>query len=78
MTDKKPLWKLMLAAGRQGMNLNGRVEDGEAARLRAIADEVAPEESEPDRASLAWIRWSGEQRIRAKLLQAAAEAEGEP
>jgi hypothetical protein len=80
MADKKPLWKLMLVAGRQGMNLNGRVEDAEAARLRAIADEIVPEEapllgglflSTDEHAS-----WKQRMAIRAALLQAAAEAEG--
>jgi hypothetical protein len=74
----RPLWEVMIAAGLQGTGLNGRVEDGEAARLRAIADVVAPEEETPGfnlGQSLAWQRWAERQRIRALLLAEAERAE---
>ena len=72
----------MLTAGRQGMDLNGRVEDAEAARLRAIAAEVAPDSETPLDHEIAtyglhvaWIRWAAKYETRVLLLQAAAEAE---
>jgi hypothetical protein len=53
-----------------------------AQMLRAIADEVAPETMEPVYTlpwvgSPNWARWDQRMETRAKLLKAAAEAEGE-
>jgi len=82
MADKKPLWRIAEEAWWSKVDTDSMDDpliappenEQWADVFRTLADEVAPEESEPDRASLAWIRWSGEQRIRAKLLKAAAEA----
>jgi hypothetical protein len=78
MTDQhKPLWKVMDNASWDRMKQGPYTpQDIRAAEILALADEVAPEEPEPEQGSLEWIRWSGEQRIRAKLLKAVAEAEG--
>jgi hypothetical protein len=93
--QKKPaLWEVMADAYYNANNMptsrlrggpvrTGMMRSGIAAELRALADEVAPEEPEPpvemwdepmDFAP--WYRWSERQRTRALLLQAAAEAEG--
>jgi hypothetical protein len=83
--NNRPLWEVMIAAGLQGNALNGRVEDGEAARLRAIADVVAPEEPAPIRDQylterfwfMVYTVWEERQRIRALLLAEAKRAEVE-
>ena len=82
MADKKPLWEVMIAAGSQGKALNGRVEDGEAARLRAIADVVVPEEPKPAdfihssvEALIASAQWEQRMATRALLLAEAERAE---
>jgi len=76
MADKKPLWEVMRDAFYAATVEHGYPEPGYAAELRAIADEVVPREAEPDSTSFAWTGWAARQRIRAKLLRAAAEAEG--
>jgi hypothetical protein len=86
MADRK-LWAVMRDAydeSDDGTRNDWKVRHGYAAELRAIADEVVPEEPEPCQSAMAfsaWIeksvRWEQRMATRAKLLKAAAEAEGE-
>jgi hypothetical protein len=90
MADKKPLWEVMLNAKIQYTRTNSSPTYGgeEAARLRALADEVVPEEPKPDYyvdTDMGWMvnapatyRWEQRMATRALLLKAAAEAEGGP
>jgi hypothetical protein len=84
MADKKPLWEVMRDAAEEVPewvpNLDGCRY---AAELRAIADEVVPEEPEPwlgetaystDSPSLT-AAYRERQRFRQRLLDAAAKAE---
>lgn len=90
MTEK-PLWLVMNEAA-----INVPLHDGvlcarqEAARLRAIADKVAPEEPEPVRCAddyatpqgefafaHRWAEWHKGQRIRSVLLSEIALAKGD-
>jgi hypothetical protein len=94
MADKKPLWEIMRDAydtsivpieiikasdPQTGNDLTDRV--GIAAELRALADEVLPEESItpmlPDGYDVTRAKWEQRMATRALLLKAAAEAEGE-
>jgi hypothetical protein len=92
--QKKPaLWKVMRDAYDNAAEFVRGEEDGDlidrtgyAAELRAIADEVVPEEPvlNKDRYSTEdyWIyvqaQWEQRTATRARLLKAAAEAEGSP
>jgi hypothetical protein len=89
MADPKPLWEVMheaywRAAGCDTSDLPPPVPDCYAAEIRALADEVAPESEVPSDHEIstyglhiAWVRWAAMHSIRAKLLNAAAEAEGD-
>lgn len=88
MTEK-PLWLAMNeAAINAPLHSGGLCARQEAARLRAIADQVAPEEPEPvggpeDYATLQgefefahkWAEWRKGQLIRSKILAEAAIAD---
>jgi hypothetical protein len=92
MADKK-LWEIMrdayFAAKHQSFFVSQGPRMGYAAELRAIANEVVPEEPKPvfyfyvdtDMGLMENIparhRWEQRMATRAKLLKAAAEAEGE-
>jgi hypothetical protein len=91
MADHRPLHLLMRDAYTKAVQTSpGRRVDGEAAMLCALANEVVPEEPKPEpdkgmmpggtrmyyHAKLA--QWEQRMATRALLLQAAAEAEGEP
>jgi hypothetical protein len=79
MADKKPLWEVMLTAKIQYTRTNSSPTYGgeEATRLLAIADVVVPEEPRPGVFDDGYTCGARDARldIRAKLLQAAAEAE---
>jgi hypothetical protein len=84
MADKK-LWEVMADAYCNANNMptsrTGMMRSGIAAELRDLVDEVVPEEPEPSltdswMARLEWERWAQRKATRAKLLKAAAEAEG--
>jgi len=92
MADKKPLWEVMADAAiasevEHPIDLERRMAS--AAMLRALADEVAPEESrpEPDKGMMPGgtrmyyhaklAQWEQRMATRALLLKAADEAEGE-
>jgi hypothetical protein len=86
MTDKKPLWRVMHDASSPGGGVGGFLLAKYARMLRALADEVAPEEPRPDfyvytdmglmENTAARHRWEHRMTTRAKLLKAADEAEG--
>jgi hypothetical protein len=84
MADKKPLHLLMRDAYTKAVQTSpGRRADGEAAMLRALADEVAPESEVPSDHEIgtyglhiAWVRWDAMHSFRQRLLKGAAEAEG--
>jgi len=99
MADKKPLWEVMYQASEGvllGCSADAPVEvfqaalnqaerEQKAAELRALADEVAPEEPMPFAGQLhepdtyqahEQIRWQQRMKIRQRFLDAAAEAEG--
>ena len=85
MADKKPLWEVMRDAYKEsddGTRNDWKMRHGYAAELRALVDEVLPEEPWPQAPPLFHlnerrIEWRQRIAIRAKFLQAAAEAEGE-
>ena len=84
MADPKPLWLQMadICLGPSGPHTLAAFGPTMAQMLRAIADEVAPETMEPVYTlpwvgSPNWARWDQRMETRAKLLKAAAEAEGE-
>ena len=86
MTNPKPLWKVMQRAydeSDDGTRNDWKMHHGYAAELRAIADEVVPEEPEPDyytvvvlgrRQGSLWDRWHQRMEIRQRLLAAVDEA----
>jgi len=90
MADKKPLWRIAEQAWWSKVDTDSMDDpliappenEQWADVFRAIADEVVPEELEPPISE--WhpsepgtiAKWRERQRIRARLLQAAAEAEG--
>jgi hypothetical protein len=85
--QQKPLWLIMDNASWDRMKQGAYApQDIRAAELRAIADEVVPEEPEPDayvNTDIGWIvntpemhKWEQRMATRDLLLQAAAEAEG--
>ena len=77
MADKKPLWAVAQTALLSGIYAGGDDQDAYEAMLLAIADEVLPEEQAPSHiGTRAWAEWRQRMETRAKLLQAAAEAEG--
>jgi hypothetical protein len=85
MADKKPLWEIMrdahFAAKHQSFFVSQGPRMGYAAELRALADEVVPEEPTtlllPEGYDVTVAKWEQRMATRAKLLQAVAEAEGE-
>jgi len=88
MADPKPLWEVMQSAYLAGRKPGFTDCHGYAAELRALADEVVPEEPEPPSTDhhpwpgayqlMSDSRWEQRMATRALLLKAAAEAEGEP
>jgi hypothetical protein len=86
--QRKALWEVMVDAAYHVPLVCELVDSGNsyarqvhAAMLRAIADDVAPEEPRPPQPKSAgelvrWGDWMRCQRIRQRLLAAADEAEG--
>jgi len=80
MAEPKPLWEVMAEAYCEANHIpevvkTGMMRIGCAAELRAIADAVVPSAPHPQgRPTKEWTAWRERQRIRQRLLDAAAEA----
>jgi hypothetical protein len=86
MTDLSPAAQAVLDAYFTHADLLNRAVSHEemlAAALRAVADQVVPEESEPSEQPFAdpndpWPTWYADKKTRRKLLAIATELENQP